>query len=908
MAFEIFKLFGTIMVNNEQANESIQKTEEHAEGVGKKLLNGVSTAAKWGAGIAVAAGTAAVALGVKSVASADEFQKALNQLQVTTGTTNEQMKGLGEVVKNVYGNNFGESFEDVADSVGIINKSLGLQGDQLQNITQLAIGFSDSFDVEVGESARSARTLMDQFGVSAEEAYNLMVQGEQSGLDYSDEFLDSINEYSVHFKQLGLDSEDMFNAFLDGAENGAFKLDSVGDSVKELGIIVKEGSGSEALTTLGLNADEVRKKFNQGGSEAKEAFYSIFTALGKVDDQTKLNTLGTELMGTKFEDLGKDSIIALGNMSDEFNKSYNAAQNINSIKYNSFSEALSGIGRLVETNVFIPIGQTALPTLTKFANWFASEGQQHLKAFSDVVISVLPFISSAFSDAFNVITGILSNLESTIGVIIEPITKRFQDFFVIFNEGIVGSDAGIIGSFGVAIKEAFGIDITPFTDGLTSALQWIMDNGASVVGAIVGFGTAMLVFQNLELIMGFVNGIQTAIFVFQNLRGAVNLAAEAQALFNIVMEANPFGLIATAIGVAVGAIIYLWNTNQGFRNFWITVWNEITTIFSGVIAVIMPLFNNIASYISSLWNQVGGFGGIWNSIWSEVMILFNTVVAFLTPLFLSIQNLIQTIWNPLSYVVIPLIQYFKSVIMNEFNTIKGIITNVMSVIQFIITTAISLISANWSNIWNLINNLTASIFNNIRNYITTTINSISSIISGVLGVIHGIFTGNLNEISSSVGRIFNGIVGLIANPLNTARGIVSDAVSAIVGFFSNIRIPAITLPHISLPHFSINGHFSLNPPSIPTLGVDWYADGGILTKPTMFGMNGNRAMVGGEAGPEAVLPLGGFYAQLDKNFDRMINAFLTQKIVLNNAIYMDKTAVGRSVADIVLQENNFRKL
>ena len=115
-----------------------------------------------------------------------------------------------------------------------------------------------------------------------------------------------------------MSAEDMFNVFLDGSAEGAFNLDKIGDAVKELGIRIKEGSANDALKELGFDADEVVKKFNDGGDSAKEAFYGIFEALGKVDDQTKLNTLGTSLMGTMYEDLGKEAIIALGEMSDGF--------------------------------------------------------------------------------------------------------------------------------------------------------------------------------------------------------------------------------------------------------------------------------------------------------------------------------------------------------------------------------------------------------------------------------------------------------------------------------------------------------------------------------------------------------------------------------------------------------------
>ena len=100
--------------------------------------------------------------------------------------------------------------------------------------------------------------------------------------------------------------------------------------------------------------------------------------------------------------------------------------------------------------------------------------------------------------------------------------------------------------------------------------------------------------------------------------------------------------------------------------------------------------------------------------------------------------------------------------------------------------------------------------------------------------------------------------------MNNAKTIVSNALNNIKSFFSNCHL---SFPKIKLPHFSVKGKLSLNPPSVPKISVSWYKDGGIMTNPTLFGFAGNKAMVGGEAGPEAILPLNNFYKYLDKKLD-----------------------------------------
>ena len=616
MAIEVFKLFGRIMVKNDEANKNISKTEEKAEGLGQKLIDGIGTAAKWGASIAAAAGTAALGLGTIAVRSADQFQKSLNQLQASTGATNEEMKALGEVVKGVYGNKFGESFEDVANAVELVTKNLGLQGQELQNVTELAIGFADTFGAEVGESTRSARTLMQQFGISAEEAYNLMTQGQQQGLDFSGELLDSINDYSVHFKQVGLDAEDMFNVFLDGSASGAFNLDKVGDAVKELGIKVKEGSANEALAELGFSADEVVSKFNKGGEEAKEAFYGIFEALGRVDDQTKLNTLGTELMGTMFEDLGKDAVIALGTMSDGFNRAVDSAKQVNSIKYNSFGDAITGIKRQLETNILIPIGDLVLPILNKFANWFSTVGQEKIQAFSNFIVSIMPYIQGIFTTAFELITGNADNAFSLLKNIFVDLKNKFIEIitsiievgreWLINNQDTVNK---IIESFTtcmVYIKDIINdaVEIIMFLwnnfgkyifDSIAFYIQLVLDRVRNVLGIIQG------VFQVItSLIKGDWEGVWEGVkTVFSNaLEFIVRLLIE-QLLGNFIKKIGEWG------SSLLGSIRNIFsNVTSSVGGLVSTIESKASGILSAITKPFAGAFDSVSSWISKIKNAV----------------------------------------------------------------------------------------------------------------------------------------------------------------------------------------------------------------------------------------------------------------------------------------------------------------
>ena len=154
-----------------------------------------------------------------------------------------------------------------------------------------------------------------------------------------------------------------------------------------------------------------------------------------------------------------------------------------------------------------------------------------------------------------------------------------------------------------------------------------------------------------------------------------------------------------------------------------------------------------------------------------------------------------------------------------------------------------------------------------------------------------------NGIKSTAVSVWNGIKSAIVTPIEAARDTIKGIVDKITGFFNNMHL---SLPHIKLPHFSISGKLSLAPPSVPHLNIDWYKEGGIMTGPTIFGMNGSSLMAGGEAGKEAVLPLKGFYEQLENILTNRLNTSAMEQylaVIAENSgkgIYLDDgTLIGK---------------
>ena len=432
-------LVAKIQVDSGNSISDLQNFQKNVENAENKSTGLKDTLKKLVAGFALGAAIKKTADAVVGcVKRADELKESLNTLQTQTGATDEEMQGLGDSLKNIYADNYGESFDDIAVALAEVKNQTNLTGTELERTTENALALSDTFDFEIQESTRAADMMMKQFGVTSDEAFNLIAQGAQNGLDKNGNLLDSINEYSVHFKQLGFDAEDMFNMFSNGAKAGVFDVDKLGDAVKEFGIRCKDGSNTtiEAFESLGFNADELQQKFAQGGESAQDAFQEVVTALNNCDDEVIKNTAGVNLFGTMWEDMGADAVKALTDTNGEFDKTADNLNKIKEIKYDSLGNAFEGIKRQIETGLVLPIGEKLLPKLNEFANYI----NDNMPDIKSTVESVMDGICSAISfvtDNLNIIIPILA--ATVAGFTAFQIISTIAPLFTMIQTAITGT-------------------------------------------------------------------------------------------------------------------------------------------------------------------------------------------------------------------------------------------------------------------------------------------------------------------------------------------------------------------------------------------------------------------------------------------------------------------------------------
>lgn len=537
-----------------------------------------------------------------AIEKADSFNSSMNDLRAKTGAAAEDMEELTKVTENVYNNNFGESFEEAAESVATVNKYLWLTGDELQRTTEKAYGLKDTFGYDIAESIRSVDMLMDTFGLTSDEAFNLIVQGAQNGLDFSGEMLDTINEYSVQFEKAGLEAEDMFNILFDGAQSGAWNLDKVGDAVKEFNIRLTDGSNTtkEALSKLGMNADDVANTMSEGGDKAKETYDSIIKKIAEMDDAQQQNLVGVGLFGTMWEDLGPGVITELNFVSDAFNRTYDSAGELNEIKYDNLSSATGSLKRTIETGLLKPIGESLLPLLNNLIPQIQGVVDK-LKSW----IQENPKIASAIT----IIIGVIGGLLAIIGPIITTIGM------LVISLGAMSTAFAAAGG----VAAFFSASILPVI---------------TVIGAVIGVVAtlAMAIYSNWEGIkQATIQLIETCRPQFEAFRDSFNnLWQVIKSIYETVIKPL-FKMIGQVIQYCIEFV-------------------------TPIIQRLLPVFTSVFNAISSFWNNIG------KPVFSAIISIIQTIGTVVKPIFDTFRDVIcgamDAVLKPIQWVIDKLSELF----------------------------------------------------------------------------------------------------------------------------------------------------------------------------------------------------------------------------------------------------------
>ncbi|PWK16061.1 phage tail tape measure protein [Tumebacillus permanentifrigoris] len=544
-------------------------------------------------GLAAAAG-AGFAIN-EAFSSANDFQKAMNHVAAATGASSDEMRDMQELSKNLYNKNLNDDWESVSKALITTKNVTKLTGSELENATNNALALKDTFEFDVGESVKTADTMMKNFGITSDNAFGLVAQGAQQGLDKSGELLDSANEYSPHFKALGFSANEMFDTFSAGMESGAFNLDKVGDAVKEFNIRAKDGSAgsAEAFQALGMDADKMAQTFAKSGPDAKASFDQVVQAISAIEDPVKKNQIGVQLFGTQFEDLEAGVIAAMGTARSQFDMTQGTMEKIREVRFNTVGEAFKGIGRQLETGLVIPLVQKTLPAF----DWLATKiesAMPGIQKFGGSFLSFLAPVGGVLKDIGGWITGMFANDSSA------SFLNTFKESFLTFGETGKSVVSSVVAGF------------EKFKPVIEKNVSFIMSTVIPTFGRIAGFIINDVVphitgaFEKIApLLTGVFSKFQP---ILEGVFGVFNFVfpAIASIVTNVVDAiGGVIGGLLTTFGGVIDFVVGV------FSGDWGKAWGGVSDIFTGIFSALGSILAAPINFAIDMLNlAIGGLNSV----------------------------------------------------------------------------------------------------------------------------------------------------------------------------------------------------------------------------------------------------------------------------------------------------------
>lgn len=523
-----------------------------------------------------------------------------------------------------------------------------------------------------------------------------------------------------------------------------------------------------------------------------------------------------------------------------------------------------------------------------------------------------------------------------IGTTISKIGVAMQGFVKLANgvsklKVAIQGGTGVLGKLGAALGgvSAPVLAVVAVIAVLVAAFVHLWRTNEGFRDAIIGTWTRIK-----DTISGFCQGIVDRLnalgFQFTDIVDVLKTVWDGFCQILAPIFEGVFNHIANILSTVTGVITGILDVFIGiFTGNWSQAWTGVKEIFSSIWNGISSFFTNILNVIKGVADVVlGWFGTSWNEVWTNIKTFFegiwNGIVSFFTGIWETIKNIVQTgimligsileaavdiitlpfrfiwenckeiiiaVWDAIKSKVTTVIHAVASVISTVMNAIKTVFTTVWNAIKTVVTTVVNAIKSVVTTVFNAIKSTATTVWNAVKTAVTTPVNAIKSTVTSVFNSVKSTVTSIFNGIKSTATSVWNGIKSAITTPIEAAKNKVKGVVDAIKGFFSGMKI---SLPHIKLPHFRVSGKLSIAPPSVPHLSIDWYKEGGIMTSPTIFGMNGSSLMAGGEAGAEAILPLAGFYKQLEAMISSHLNTSAMEKYL---AVIADNSSKGIYLED-----------
>ena len=738
---------------------------------------------------------------------ATEGDSALAMLEARTGATSSEMEGFEDVMYEVYNANYGESLGDVSEKLStVIQMTDDLDNASLATVTKNAIALEDVFGFDIKESMRGVNSLMDQFGITSDQAFNLIVQGAQKGLNQNDDLLDIINEYSVQFKNAGYSADDMFNMLANGAKSGTWSIDKLGDAVKEYNIRWNDGTAAEALEKLGLNADEMAEKVEGGAESSGKAMQQVMAALMCVEDEQERYILGQTLMGTMWEDLGAETVLALSNTEGAINSASDAMAQMDSAAYDTLESSLSQLGRTVKAEVVQPIAEKLTPAIKDSVNFV----NERVGPAVEWLLSHLPEVG--------IILGTIGSVIAAMkwGSIVGQISK-ISGAFSGFKTAIADIPGPVLAIIAIVAALAAGFMYLwetneDFRNNVTAVWEELQGSFSELGGKI-----SDMLNQLMPLISEIASTVLTA---FGQIAEAV-----LPILIQLISE-----LLPVIIGLIDQLLPVLTQIIESVLTVLVDVINQLLPLVMQIIEAVLPVLLQLVQAILPIITQIV------EAVLPVLIQLINTILPIITQIISAVLPVLVEILNALTPILNMVISLLQPILNLIISLVEPILNLIMAAIQPLIEIFATLISTILQPIMPILSavaNIITSVLGAAIQAIQPIIQSLTSIFQGLIDFITGVFSGNWSQAWNGIVQVFgglwDGLVAIVKAPINAVIGLINKAIGALNSI-------SVTIPDW-VPIVGGNT-FGIDIPTIPMLATGGFTDG---------------VSIAGEAGMEAVI-------------------------------------------------------
>lgn len=454
---------------------------------------------------------AAAGIEVAGVAAFGEASNAVGKLEGALGLTSKQADKVFQSVQELAQRGF--DFDSALEILIRVNQVMSdlLDPNEINEFSAGVLAISDTFDQDLNDVIKASSSMIRHFGIDGDEALDIISYGLQNGLDMSNDFLDTLWEYSNQFSDMGFTAKDTLQIINQGMKDGAFNTDKLADGVKEFNIRLSEvGKTQEAaLGELGLNVKDVTDAFNDGGEAGKNMALKVAMELMKVEDETKRNQLAVALFGTMYEDVGDSVVNALTSITDSSIDVEGKTNDVKAAFEETFGAEVNGIMQELKEPLIeiaekglIPILEVASDLIKEFAEWFRGLDEGTIQT-----IAKMGLITMAIAPVLSLISngiGIVGRLAGSFGGLST-------------NAGFLTSILGVLsGPVGIGLAIAALTALLTYVGDNENAILWLQESFGGlgiVIGSVCEFisGIVQLTFGNMANMIGGVFDIIGAI-------------------------------------------------------------------------------------------------------------------------------------------------------------------------------------------------------------------------------------------------------------------------------------------------------------------------------------------------------------------------------------------------------------